>query len=113
MFNIGMRFTEGDLVRYETFGDNTRLVEVTAVLDDVKNGEPGFDGIVVEGPETGMNVWGYSSQVLEVMRQSRTTLELRLPDGTVASWSLELGDTQVDQLTDWLEARLGKASVQA
>ena len=44
---IDKSYKVGDTVRYETFTGELRIVRVTAKLDDIKNGRPGFDGVDV------------------------------------------------------------------
>jgi len=56
----------GDVVTYVTFGGGTRTVTVTNVEEDIKNGAPGFDGELVDGPEKGSLVWGYLHQITRV-----------------------------------------------
>lgn len=51
----------GSVVEQRTFGGGTRLVRVTAVEADVKNGRPGFDGV-----SAGESVWGYDEQIVAV-----------------------------------------------
>lgn len=62
----------GDTVTYVPFSGGERRVEVTARLDDVKGGQPGFDGQVIN-PETdlctGEWVWGYDEQIVKVTRK--------------------------------------------
>jgi len=55
----------GDVIEYTAFGD-LRTVRVTNVEADIKNGEPGFDGILLDlyGEETGLTVWGYDYQIV-------------------------------------------------
>lgn len=54
----------GDTITYSTFGGDRRTVVVTAKHEDVKNGEPGFDGYVVSDPS--FAVWGYDQQIIAV-----------------------------------------------
>lgn len=57
----------GDVVDYyTTFGDDLRTVMITDKEPDVKNGRPGFDGVVISGPEAGLSVWGYDWQIVAV-----------------------------------------------
>ena len=66
----------GDEVEYATFGGGIRVVTITDVLEDVKNGYPGFDGIILGGgaqirDEAGdraikETVWGYTDQIRKV-----------------------------------------------
>lgn len=55
-----MDYKIGDTVTYRTFMGGTRTVTVTNREDDVKNGLPGFDGII---EETGETVWGMDNQI--------------------------------------------------
>lgn len=57
----------GDTITYTTFGGHqSRTVRVTHKEDDIKNGRPGFDGVVILGPETDLEVWGYDDQITKV-----------------------------------------------
>lgn len=58
------RVKTGDTVEYATFGGGIRVVAVTHVLKDVKNGYPGFDGVIVGTEDE--TVWGYADQILKV-----------------------------------------------
>lgn len=58
-----MCYRVNDVIQYTTFTGGVRYVRITAWEDDVKNGRPGFDGIVVNGPEQGVTVWGYADQI--------------------------------------------------
>lgn len=51
------------LVEYTPFGGGRRLVRVMTVEEDIKNGRPGFDGVIVDGAERGTEVWGYVDQI--------------------------------------------------
>lgn len=65
-----MEYNIGDTVVYRTFGGDKRTVRVTFKSDDIKNGRPGFDGVVVSStaglPDT--RVWGYDDQITEVKK---------------------------------------------
>ena len=65
---IDKTYKIGDTVRYETFTGSLRTVRVTAKLDDVKNGRPGFDGVLLgSSQDKGLNeVWGYDDQIIRV-----------------------------------------------
>lgn len=52
-------YRAGDTVTYRVFGGELRTVRVTARLTDVKNGQPGFDGVL----PSGATVWGYDVQI--------------------------------------------------
>jgi hypothetical protein len=57
----------GSIIVYRPFGGGERMVKVTAKESDVKNGESGFDGEIIDGAEDGREVWGYDSQILRVV----------------------------------------------
>lgn len=59
-----VEYEAGDVIWYRPFGGGLRRVTVGERLADVKRGRPGFDGIVVSGPEKGMAVWGYDDQIV-------------------------------------------------
>lgn len=59
-----MDYTIGDIVYYRS--GVMRDVLVDEKDEDIKNGRPGFGGIVQSGPDKGMNVWGYDSQIERV-----------------------------------------------
>lgn len=61
-----MDYNVGDTIVYSTFGGDLRVVLVEGKDEDIKNGCPGFDGTVIEGPDIGMGVWGYDNQIVEV-----------------------------------------------
>lgn len=67
-----MEYKVGDVIAQQSFGGGVRYVLVETKEEDVKNGRPGFDGILVtsdgtpiEGEFTG--VWGYDSQIMDVI----------------------------------------------
>lgn len=69
---IDKSYKVGDTVRYETFTGELRTVRVTAKLDEIKNGRPGFDGVEVQPHiKPQLNVWGYNSQILRVFCQEQ------------------------------------------
>ena len=59
-----MDYSVGDTIVYYTFGGLYRTVVVTYRDEDIKNGHPGFDGVMVD---TGEDVWGYDDQIVEVL----------------------------------------------
>lgn len=76
--NIPLPYAVGDVLEYEPFGGGVRRVRVTLKEADVKHGEPGFCGVLVEGSGfdaedtdgeewEGAGVWGYDSQILRVL----------------------------------------------
>jgi hypothetical protein len=62
----------GSRISYRTFGGAIRTVEVTGRYADVKNGRPGFDGNLYLGHgairQEFQAVWGYDSQIVEVLK---------------------------------------------
>lgn len=58
-----MEYNVGDTITYRAFGGVLRVVRVEEKDPDIKNGQPGFDGTVIEGPDAGMSVWGYDDQI--------------------------------------------------
>ena len=63
----GVDFQPGSVIRYTAFGGTERTVKVDAIDVDISKGRAGFDGVVTDGPEAGTPVWGYDSQVTEVV----------------------------------------------
>ena len=58
----------GSIIEYELRGDGTiRTVLVQDKDDDIKNGRPGFDGLLL--PENkGRQVWGYDYQITKIIK---------------------------------------------
>jgi len=52
----------GSVIEY-TSGGVLRVVLVDEKESDIKNGRPGFGGIVIEGPDRDMSVWGYDADI--------------------------------------------------
>ena len=59
----------GDTIVYQKV-HRTRTVLVENVLADIKNGRVGFTGVVTEGPEATLDVWGYNDRVIPIVRTS-------------------------------------------
>lgn len=59
-----MDYSIGDQIVYSPFGGGMRTVTVTDKEADIKNGRPGFDGVMADGT----TVWGYDDQILFVFR---------------------------------------------
>ena len=57
----------GDTIEYRTFSGRSRRVVVEFRDDDIKDGQPGFDGLEV-GTQEG--VWGYDDQVVRVISRA-------------------------------------------
>lgn len=63
-----MQYNEGSVIVYVSFGGGRRTVKVESKEEDIKNGRPGFDGIlIVNGKETEDGVWGYDDQIVRVL----------------------------------------------
>ena len=76
-----INYSVGDTITYQTFGMDYRTVIVTERHENIKKGQPGFDGYVVGDPS--FSVWGYDHQIL-------TATELMECDGCgslVDDWS--------------------------
>lgn len=65
----------GDIVKCTTYGGATRLVKVTGLEKAGKNGKDVFDGILIkkggdypDASPIGQSVWGYISQITQVMK---------------------------------------------
>jgi len=62
----------GDHLIYHAFGGEERHVIVEARYEDIKNGRAGFDAIMLdpsdEGMDTGRTIWGYDDQIISVHR---------------------------------------------
>lgn len=63
----------GSIIEYVATGGEVRLVRVTARHDDVKRGEPGFDGVQVAEDLTDLDdpfaaCWGYDEDITWVVR---------------------------------------------
>ena len=76
---INKNYEVGDIVRYETFTGDLRVVQITSKHSDIKNGRPGFDGLEVSSNRSkarstllqqivseDTRVWGYDSQIIRV-----------------------------------------------
>lgn len=68
----GKDYEVGDTLEYRTFTGAIRKIVVTNSYDDVKNGQPGFDGTLVDPDPSGWNdVWGYDDQIVRVTRDAK------------------------------------------
>lgn len=63
-----IEYAEGSVVTYEPFGGGPRAVYVTSREADIKNGRPGFEGVILNrasNPAIDFGfAWGYDSQIL-------------------------------------------------
>lgn len=64
-------FGAGSVIEYTPIGGGSRRVKVETVDSDIKNGRPGFDGIMlgITDEPTGEFVWGYCYQVTRVITE--------------------------------------------
>lgn len=59
-----MDYKVGSILIYTCFGGGKRRVRVTEKDSNIKNGRPGFGGVVLnDGGEAGMGCWGYDDQI--------------------------------------------------
>ena len=68
-----MDYLVGDVVEYVTVHGARRVVKVTSKSPNVRCGREGFDGVVLDSTEQDhrrSRVWGYSTQVVRVMKES-------------------------------------------
>jgi len=63
---MNFTYSVNSVVDYQTFTGEVRTVRVTRIENDIKNGRSGFDGHLLDGPDTGMKVWGYDDQIVRV-----------------------------------------------
>lgn len=67
-------YKEGSIIVYRPFGGGRRTVLVECKESNIKNGRPGFDGVLCdrEGKpihdEHEGGVWGYDDQIISVLR---------------------------------------------
>ena len=61
----------GDVIAYGSFNVGSRIITVTNVSPDIKNGRAGFDGVIVgkENQKDGF-VWGYSEQITKFITRA-------------------------------------------
>jgi len=69
-----LNYGEGSIIIYNAFGGCRRKVLVEEKERDIKNGRPGFSGVMV-GPDNkpladdDAGVWGYDDQILQVVKR--------------------------------------------
>lgn len=61
------KYRVGDLIVYVAFGGERRTVTVISKEDDIKNGQPGFDGEDADGNSW----WGYDDQIVKVLSSKK------------------------------------------
>lgn len=69
MPHSSVQYRVGDIVVHTTFTGLRRRVRVTRRAADIKGGQPGFDGKLVDAEgrlPAGTVVWGYDEQVERV-----------------------------------------------
>jgi hypothetical protein len=65
-----MDYNIGDTIVYSPFGGGERTVLVKNKEADVKNGEPGFDGVLTDPNVEYPGVWGYDFQIIRVLSRA-------------------------------------------
>ena len=59
-----LNYRVGSTTKYRAFGGEVRTVVVESKEADIKNGRPGFDGMVHPGEWC----WGYDDQIISVVK---------------------------------------------
>ena len=59
----------GDVIECSSFSVAVLRIKVMNKEEDIKNGRPGFDGVLLNGPDVGCLVWRYDSQILNVIAE--------------------------------------------
>ena len=59
-----LNYRVGSTIKYRAFGGEIRTVVVESKEEDIKNGRPGFDGMVRPGEWC----WGYDDQIISVVK---------------------------------------------
>ena len=59
-----LNYRVGSTIKYRAFGGEVRTVVVESKEADIKNGRPGFDGMVRPGEWC----WGYDDQIISVVK---------------------------------------------
>ena len=77
-----VKYDVGDIIEYAVFGGTLRTVKVENKDENVKNGEPGFDGIQLDpngnptrdfiDPNGIAHVWGYDFQITRVIKRAKS-----------------------------------------
>jgi len=63
-------YNVGDTIAYQPFGGGERIIVVDDKDSNIKNGEPGFGGRLVNpGPDDWADVWGYDFQITRVVKR--------------------------------------------
>ena len=78
-------YSEGDIIEVRTIGGKVRRVLVQVREADIKDGQPGFEGLVVSSASRddvpGKPVWGYDEYVLRRVGRAPAGLEKKLEQG--------------------------------
>ena len=65
-----MNYRIGSIIVYTDFLGCRRTVKIEGQYDDIKNGRPGFDAIIISSTNRddakGDDVWGYDDQITMV-----------------------------------------------
>lgn len=115
-----MDYEAGDVIVYRTFGGGLRRVRVLERLHDVKRGRPGFDGMVVSGPEKGStcgasttrsSTYGWFRTPRGPMSSARPTSKRRVPELPDGTGRLASAPSRPDATT-WLQPGRGRTLTQ-
>jgi len=64
---MNTEYKVGDTIRYRAFGGEVRKIRIDYRTDDIKDNRAGFDGTMID---TGMGVWGYDEQIIQVIKEA-------------------------------------------
>jgi hypothetical protein len=85
LLDAPVKYAVGDIIEVETIGGKIRRVLVQYREDDIKDGQPGFEGLIVSagpgGGERGAAAWGYDDRVLRRVGRAPAGLERSLEKG--------------------------------
>ena len=62
-----LNYRVGSIIQYRSFGE-LRTVEVEEKSDDIKHGQPGFDGKILNDTTGFPHIWGYDDQIVAVTK---------------------------------------------
>lgn len=62
-----LNYRVGSIIQYRSFG-GLRTVEVEEKSDDIKHGQPGFDGKILNDTTGFPHIWGYDDQIVAVIK---------------------------------------------
>lgn len=65
---VKFKYKVGSTIKYRAFDGEVRTVVVEEKSDDIKHGQPGFDGKVLNDTTGFPHVWGYDDQIVAVTK---------------------------------------------